>query len=101
MAAFIWDDRHLYRTGHEPWPAGYPDDTATYFSPVDGPGIHSLLVDIVNTANQSIVLNMYGYDDDDVDARLQLKAADANIYFQMSLDSSQAGGTHEKLLLAH
>jgi phosphatidylserine/phosphatidylglycerophosphate/cardiolipin synthase-like enzyme len=99
--AFSWDFRHLYRSGATPWPAGYPDDTATYFSPVDGPGIHKLLVDIVNTAQQSLVLNMYGYDDNDVDTALFARADEPNMFFQMSLDSSQAGGVHEKQLLAH
>jgi phosphatidylserine/phosphatidylglycerophosphate/cardiolipin synthase-like enzyme len=101
MADFVWENRHSYRTGGAAWPVGYPDDTATYFSPEDGTGIHQLLVDIVNSAQQSLVLNMYGYDDDDIDKALFAKASEPNILFQMSLDKSQAGGVHEKALLAH
>ncbi len=101
LAVFDWSQRHTYRTGAIPWPAGYPDDTATYFSPADGPGIHRLLIDLVNTATHSLVLNMYGYDDDQVDEALYARAGDPSVYFQMSLDKSQAGGVHEKLLLAH
>lgn len=98
---FSWATRNSYRQGGLPWPDGYPPDSATYFSPEDGVGIHQLLVDLVNIARVSVVLNMYGYDDNDVDAALQAKAADPSIYFQMSLDKSQAGGVHEKLLLAN
>ena len=101
MADFVWENRHSYRTGGAPFPVGYPDDTATYFSPEDGVGIHQLLVDIVNSASQSLVLNMYGYDDNDIDSALFIKANDPGILFQMSLDKSQAGGVHEKALLAH
>lgn len=98
---FSWAARNSYRQGGVAWPDGYPTDSATFFSPEDGVGIHQLLVDLVNIAQHSIVLNMYGYDDNDVDAALQAKAADPGIFFQMSLDKSQAGGVHEKLLLAH
>jgi phosphatidylserine/phosphatidylglycerophosphate/cardiolipin synthase-like enzyme len=42
---------------------------------------------------------MYGYDDDEADAAIRAKAAQSNIYVQMSLDKSQAGGVHEGELL--
>ena len=43
---------------------------------------------------------MYGYDDDELNAIIQQKVTDSHIYIQMSLDKSQAGGVHEKELLA-
>jgi phosphatidylserine/phosphatidylglycerophosphate/cardiolipin synthase-like enzyme len=98
---FSWDQTSSYRTGSIPWPDGYPTDSATYFAPEDGPGMHKLIVDLITVARHSVVLNMYGYDDDEADTALFAKAADPGIYFQMSLDKSQAGGVHEKLLLAH
>jgi hypothetical protein len=97
---FDWQQRHQYRTGAAPWPTGYPDDTATYFSPADGPGIHRLIVDLINAAAHSVVLNLYGYDDDEADGALQKATLNPNVYFQMSLDKSQAGGVHERELLA-
>ena len=99
-SAFAWANAHTYRTGAAPWPDGYPAESATYFSPEDGPGIHRLIVDLINVARHSVVLNIYGYDDDDADAALHEKTADPNVYFQMNLDSSQAGGVHERALLA-
>lgn len=88
-----------YRTAGA-FPPGYPDGQWTYFSPADGPGIHKLIVDLIEGATHSIVINMYGFDDDDADSALLAKTEDPNVYFQMSLDSSQAGGVHEKELLA-
>jgi phosphatidylserine/phosphatidylglycerophosphate/cardiolipin synthase-like enzyme len=98
---FDWATRNSYRAGGLPWPAGYPDDTATYFSPEDGDGIKRMLLDLIGVARHSLVLNMYGYADADVDGALFAKADDPNIYFQMSLDRTQASGAHEKQILAH
>ena len=88
-----------YRTAGG-FPPGYPDGQWTYFSPADGPGIHKLIVDLIVSATHSVVINMYGFDDDDADSALLTKTEDPNVYFQMSLDSSQASGVHEKELLA-
>jgi len=95
---FAWSGMTTYRTGNAEW-TQYPDDYRDFFSPADGVGIHQLLVDLVASARKSIVINMFGFDDDDVNRELLKKAADPTVYFQMSLDSSQAGGMHEKQLL--
>jgi phosphatidylserine/phosphatidylglycerophosphate/cardiolipin synthase-like enzyme len=98
--AFDWDQLHRYRAGAIEWPTGYPDTHRTFFSPADGPGIHALLVDLVASARHSVVLNVFGYDDDAIDQAIHDKIADPNVYVQMSLDSSQAAGVHEKAILA-
>src|SRR5665213_44532 len=96
---FDWADMDQYRAGQQPW-AKYPADYCDLFSPVDGPGIHQLLVDLAASARKSVVINMFGYDDEDVNRELLKQAANPNVFFQMSLDKSQSGGVHEKDILA-
>lgn len=95
--AFDWEQLGKYKAS--PFLFGYPDDFKTFFSPGD-PGVHQLIVDLLKSAQNSIVLNMFGYDDDDADEAIRAKLDDEHVYVQMSLDRSQAGGVHEKQLLA-
>jgi phosphatidylserine/phosphatidylglycerophosphate/cardiolipin synthase-like enzyme len=95
---FSWDGLVSYKTDGR-FVDGLPVDERTLFSPYDGPGIHRLIVDLLQSAQQSIVLNMYGYDDDEADTIIRTKAAQPNVYVQISLDRSQAGGKHEAQLL--
>lgn len=81
-------------------PPGYPTDALILYSPREGKQIREAIIAILGSARHSILVNMYGYDDDAADAIIRQKAADPNIYVQMSLDSSQAGGKHEKAILA-
>jgi hypothetical protein len=97
--AFDWDHLHLYRTSQTPWPMGYPTEFRDFFSPQDGPGIHTLLVHLIRGATKSVVLNMFGYDDQEIDAELHKHSHNPRVYLQMSLDSTQAKGVHEKDLL--
>jgi hypothetical protein len=77
---------------------GYPDDFRTFWSPRDH--VHDLLVALLSTAHHSIVLNMYGYDDSELDEIIRGKLADPNFYIQMSLDRSQSKSskTEEQIL---
>ena len=77
---------------------GYPDDQRTFFAPRDD--IHGLLVALLGSAQHSIVVNMFGYDDDELNKIIQAKLADEHVYVQMSLDRRQATGAHEKQILA-
>ena len=81
-----------------PFEPGYPDTTRTFYSPVDQ--VHGALKALLASANKSIVVAMYGYDDPDLNAALQSALKDENMYVQMSLDSTQAAGKAEKALLA-
>jgi len=95
--SFDWSQLAKYKAA--PFLPGYPDDFKTFFSPGD-PGVHQLIVDLLKSTQNSIVLNMFGFDDDDADAVIRSKIKDEHIYVQISLDRSQAGGVHEKALLA-
>ncbi len=82
-----------------PFPPGYPETARTFYSPVDD--VHGALTDLVQSTSKSLVIAMYGYDDDQLNQVIQHQLNSETIYVQMSLDSSQASGVHEKDLLAH
>jgi phosphatidylserine/phosphatidylglycerophosphate/cardiolipin synthase-like enzyme len=93
---FVWDNLATYKAEGR-FLDGYPDDQRTFFSPRDN--IHGLLVALLGSAQHSIVVNMFGYDDAELNKIIQSKLADENVYVQMSLDRSQATGAHEKQIL--
>ncbi len=97
MVPLDWD--HLASYAATAFPPGWDANAYVFFSPRD-PGVHQAIVDVVASAAHRVVVNMYGYDDDQVDKVLHGKAADPEITFWMNLDQSQAGGVHEKALLA-
>src|SRR6201994_150634 len=96
-APFAWDGLATYKAEAR-FLDGYPDDQRTFFAPRDK--VHELLVALLGSAQHSIVVNMFGYDDDQLNSIIQNKLADENVYVQMSLDRSQASGEHEKQILA-
>lgn len=81
-----------------PFPPGYPDHTRTFYSPVDR--VHDALKALLTSASKSLVVAMYGYDDQELNTVLQSKLKDEKVYVQMSLDSTQAAGRAETPLLA-
>jgi phosphatidylserine/phosphatidylglycerophosphate/cardiolipin synthase-like enzyme len=95
-AAFVWEELAQYKA-EKRFLDGYPDEQRSFFSPRDS--VHPLLASLLASAQHSLVLNMYGYDDDQLDELIREKAASDHVYVQMSLDKSQAGGVHEKDLL--
>ncbi|HEY2603163.1 MAG TPA: phospholipase D-like domain-containing protein [Thermoleophilaceae bacterium] len=80
--------------------AHYPPNVKAFYSPDDD--IHGLLSELLASAEQSIVINMFGYDDTDLDAIIKSKLTNEHVYVQMSLDRSQSksGKTERQILTA-
>src|SRR5436305_3075232 len=94
---FDWNNLGRYKAAGR-FLDGYPGDVRTFYSPVDD--VHGVLTSLLGSTQKSIVLNMYGYDDDELNDIIMSKLKNEHIYVQMSLDKSQAGGVHERQLLA-
>jgi phosphatidylserine/phosphatidylglycerophosphate/cardiolipin synthase-like enzyme len=96
-APFDWNELGGYKAAGR-FLEGYPADVRTFYSPVDD--VHGVLTSLLASTQKSIVLNMYGYDDAELNDIIISKLSDEHVYVQMSLDKSQAAGVHEHELLA-
>jgi hypothetical protein len=61
--------------------------------------VHEILKYVLSRASVSIYLNMFGYDDAELNDILMAKAMDPNITMLITLDKSQSGSKTEKTLL--
>jgi hypothetical protein len=61
--------------------------------------VHDILKHVLSRVSVSLYLNMFGYDDDELNDILMKLAVDPTVTMLVTLDKSQAGGTHEKALL--
>jgi hypothetical protein len=62
--------------------------------------VHDILKHILSRVSVSLYLNMFGYDDDELNDIIMTIAHDKTVSTLITLDKSQSGGTHEKALLA-
>jgi hypothetical protein len=61
--------------------------------------VHDVLKHVLSRVSTSLYLNMFGFDDDELNDILMAKAKDPHVLMMITLDKSQAGGKHEKRLL--
>jgi hypothetical protein len=61
--------------------------------------VHGVLAYLFGAVEASIYLNMFGYDDDALNAQVMKSVEDPQVTTVITLDKSQAGGVHEKRLL--
>jgi hypothetical protein len=61
--------------------------------------VHGILKYLLSRASSSLYLNMFGYDDEELNEECMRCAWDATITTVITLDKSQSGGKHEKAIL--
>lgn len=81
------------------WPPGYPEECLKFYSPDDR--VDGALQTLLWSVEHSLVIAMFGFDDEQLTEIIMEKLQDKNIYVSLSLDSSQAGGVHERKLLEY
>ena len=79
-------------------PSGHPANMRTFYSPEDF--VPQVLQTVLSSVSKSVVVAMYGFDDDVLAAMLDTALKNPAIYVQITLDQSQATVPHEKALLA-
>ncbi len=80
------------------FPPDASDDHRLFY--VGRDDVHGVLVHLFSRVTSSIYLNMFGYDDEDLNALIMAAAENANVLTMITLDKSQSGGVHEKTILA-
>ena len=62
--------------------------------------VHGVLKYLLARCSRVLKLNMFGFDDDELNAIIEHAILNSHIYAQITLDKSQAGGIHERKILA-
>lgn len=79
------------------FPGGYPTNMRSFYSPVDD--VHGALKCVLQGAVKSLVVSMYGFDDDELAKIIKTKLQREHCHVQLTLDATQAAGLHERTLL--
>jgi hypothetical protein len=61
--------------------------------------VHDILKYVLSRVSISLYLNMFGFDDSELNNILMTKALDPAVTMLITLDKSQSGGVHEKALI--
>lgn len=91
-----WETLATYR--RDPIAHGYPENLHHLFAPIDQ--VHAAFVALCTAATVSLAAGLYGWDDDEIDQLFREKLDDEKIPVTLALDKSQAGGVHERKILA-
>ena len=80
------------------FPDDYPANVRTFYSPVDD--CHGVILAVLDAVTSSAAIAMYGFDDDNAADKIKALLAHPTISVLLTFDSSQAGGVHEREILA-
>jgi hypothetical protein len=85
-------------TRERSFPAGDSSDFRVFY--VGRDDVHGILGYLLARCSRSLRFNQFGYDDDELDEIIRGLVASEHVFVQGTLDRSQAGGVHEKRILA-
>lgn len=97
LQSFTLDDLAQYTREGEFAPNASPDFRVFYVGRDD---VHGVLVHLFSRIRLSAKMNMFGYDDDQLNQILFGLVKDPTIMVQVTLDKSQASSAHEKAILS-
>jgi hypothetical protein len=80
------------------YPATQSENHALFY--VGRDDVHGVLKYLFSRVTQAVDMNAFGYDDEELNDLLMGLAANPKVATQVTLDKSQAGGVHEKAILA-
>lgn len=80
------------------FPQGDSPDVRIFY--VGRDDVHGVLKWLLARCTRSLKFNQFGYDDDELDAIIRGLVEDKSVFVQGTLDKSQAGGVHERKILA-
>src|SRR6516165_3972177 len=97
LQQFTLDDLAVYTAEQAFGPTASPDFRVFYVGRDD---VHGVLMHLFTRVSLSVKMNMFGYDDEDLNNVLMGLVLNPSVLVQVTLDKSQASGTHEKAILS-
>jgi hypothetical protein len=97
LQSFTLDDLAQYTREGAFGPTASPDFRVFYVGRDDA---HGVLMHLFTRVRLSVKMNMFGYDDDQLNQILFGLVKDPTVMVQVTLDRSQANGAHEKAILS-
>ena len=97
LQTFALDDLAQYTREGAFGPTASADFRVFYVGRDD---VHGVLVHLFSRASLSVKMNMFGYDDDELNQIILSLVQDPTVMVQVTLDKSQSKGVHEKAILA-
>jgi hypothetical protein len=94
---FTLDDLAAYTAEQAFGPTASPDFRVFYVGRDD---VHGVLMHLFTRVSLSVKMNMFGYDDQELNNVLMGLVQNPTVMVQVTLDRSQAGGATEKAILA-
>jgi hypothetical protein len=96
LQSFTLDDLAQYTCEGAFGPTASPDFRVFYVGRDD---VHGVLVHLFSRVRLSVKMNMFGYDDDQLNQIMIGLVQDPTVMTQVTLDKSQSAGAHEKAIL--